>query len=722
MWNYKQLKKYFIILFGGITVLSVASNTMATDLTLIQFTDYHGALLPHPGKIHDTNGNQRYVTQGGGLAKTATVIKQIRAEAKNSLLLSVGDAVHGSAEVMFTVGDAIMPALNAMGIDAFTPGNWEFGYGPAVFRNRFATFGPKPPLPGNIQVMANAYDGPGVTAATFPVVALNLYNDASSAPLPTALHNKRVLNPYKIFDVEGVKVAILGITGTFLAHSNPAFNIGLRFTQGVDEMQATIDAAKAEGAEFIVVQSEMGFVGDLQLAREFDDINIVLSSHTHELTTRPFIADKSGYAVLESANGITSAEKVRLKNGGTLLVEVASDTMLGRLDLTLLGGKIKNASWDLVAVDDDVVPDPTIAALVAHAEEPFIAGKDGIVERHSFLPGGYCPGNVCGDTSKRGLQLTEDLDTVVGFTDVQLHREDVLERLIDNFISDAFVAATDGPVKNQTPLDRVDLASTNGFRFGVPVLSTNEVPANASFPDGRTTGEITLRDLYSIYPIAAAIVAAEVPGQSLKSSMETMLSNNINRHAYLQRGGWYVGYSDTVFQHVDLINKPYASADGRVVKTWIHGVPFDISKRYVKVGFYGHSYEMGQVSRTKGGVNQKYFELANPDDYSSAITVVDPLNTENIVVLNQIKQVAPDAFLHPVHTMRRFLDSLPNKTVTEAQFGTGRVVNVDTTQIHIDPVLGRVSPESPLPAYSPSGEFNQPIEGLGPDWSARPIN
>lgn len=298
----------------------------------------------------------------------------------------------------------------------------------------------------------------------------------------------------------------------------------------------------------------------------------------------------------------------------------------------------------------------------------------------------------------------------------------MLERLLDNFISDAFVAVTDGPVSAQTGWNRVDLASTNGFRFGVTVLSTNEVPADAEFIDDRTTGEITLRDLFSIYPIAASIVAAEIPGQSIKSSMETMLGNNIHRHAYRQRGGWYVGYSDTVFQHVDLLNKPYASADGRVVKTWIHGVPFDISKRYVKAGFYGHSYELGQISRTKGGVNQKFFALANPDDYSSAITVVDPVNTENIVVLNVIKQVAPDAFLHPVHTIRRFLDSLPDNTVKEAQYAVGRVVNVDSTQVYVDPILGRVSPASPLPANAPLPFINQPIEGFGPDWFARTAN
>ena len=521
-------------------------------------------------------------------------------------------------------------------------------------------------------------------------------------------------------------------------------------------MPGIIAAAKGDGAEFIVVLSEMGLGGNLQMAREFDDINVILSSHTHEVTVRPFIADASGVDALDSAGGLLGSEQLRLQNGATLVVEASEDTMVGRMDLDIVGGKIEHASWDLVPVDDDVVPDITVDALVQAAEEPFIAGNDGIVERHTFLPGGFCQGGPraegqsdadyvaakCGDTTERGLQLTEDLNTWVGYTDVEMHRHDVLERLLDNFISDSFVAATDGPVASkESQWGGVDLATTNGFRFGIPVLTTTELPVTAEFGDGRVVGEILLRDLYSIYPLPAGVVAAEVPGQSLVGSMETMLSNQFNRNTYLQRGGWYVGYSDSVYQHVDVINKPYASADGRVVKTWINGVPFDISKRYVKVGFYGHTYEIGQVARTKGGVNPMFFELKDPDDYSSKIKAVDPVNSENIVVLNALKQVAPDAFLSPVHTMRRFLDSLPGNFVTEAQFGTGRVVNVDTTKVFINgapagpktnpggwpmnmkvPAGERISPEVALPAYAPMGHINQPVEGFGPSWTDREVN
>ncbi|HHH43768.1 MAG TPA: hypothetical protein ENK49_06495, partial [Gammaproteobacteria bacterium] len=189
------------------SALSLALGGLSTAqahekvITLIQLQDVHGNLVPHAGIIKNTDGSRRYVTQGGGLAKTKTLINEIRADNPNNLLLAVGDTVHGTAEVMFTVGDAIMPTLNSFGIDAYTPGNWEFGYGPAVFRNRFTSFGPKPGIAPNLAVMANQVDCTGipdcvempppavasaghVIRANFPTIAINLYNDTDTAPLP----------------------------------------------------------------------------------------------------------------------------------------------------------------------------------------------------------------------------------------------------------------------------------------------------------------------------------------------------------------------------------------------------------------------------------------------------------------------------------------------------------------------------------------------------------
>ena len=115
-----------------------------------------------------------HATQAGGVAKVARVLKDNYTVGK-TIFLTCGDMTHGSAEGLFTVGDAVIKAVNAVdkaiedvggdGVDAFTPGNWDFGYGPAIFRNRFdietctGAPGPQcPPPPANLQVMAG-YEG-----------------------------------------------------------------------------------------------------------------------------------------------------------------------------------------------------------------------------------------------------------------------------------------------------------------------------------------------------------------------------------------------------------------------------------------------------------------------------------------------------------------------------------------------------------------------------------
>ncbi len=659
-------------------------------ITLIQLQDLHGNLVPHAGVIKTATG-QRYVTQGGGMAKTKTLIDRIRAENPDNLLLAVGDTVHGTAEVMFTVGDAIMPALNSFGIDAYTPGNWEFGYGPAVFRNRFASFGPKPPLPANIRVMADAFDGPGVTAATFPTIAINLYNDTDSAPLPPQLHNKRVLPPYKIFDVAGVKVAVIGITAAIVPQQATVFNIGLRFTQGIEELPGMIDEVKAAGATVIVVQSELGLAQNLAIGRRFKDVDVVLSAHTHETTLNALVAGRHGI------RSRSPGRFHRLRHHATVVVETTEDMFLGRVDLAIDNGRVRAFRWKAIPVDDSVPEDPATKALVDAAEAPFIGDT---VVRHTFMPGGYCPANDCGDTTTRGLQLTESLDTVVGHTELTLHRDDVLEDEINNFIADAIFN-----VANMVVPGGVDLSMTNGFRFGNPILGPSDVPPGAVFADGRQPGDITLRDLFTLFPISPAVAVAEFSGKVIENDLERVLSAVFNRNPFLQRGGWYVGLANMT-QKIDLVHRPFSSSGGRIVETTIGGEKLDPSKRYTFASCFPHGDALDRICRTNGGTGHQFFELADADDYASGISLVPPLNTVGIVNGPRVKQVAPDRFVHAVHLMRLYLDSLPMQTVTAAMVATGRIQNVDSTQAG--------NPPEPRPVSAIDPTLIQPPEGAGP--------
>jgi 2',3'-cyclic-nucleotide 2'-phosphodiesterase (5'-nucleotidase family) len=703
---------------------TLSSQAYAGDtITLIEMGDLHGTLVPHAAVLRNPDGSERQVSSSGGLARLKTVVDEIRADNPEAVLLSTGDLTHGSAETMFTVGDAMMVPMNAFGIDVYTPGNWDFGYGAAVFRNRFASKPPFPTIPPNIRVMARYVscddvpliegltdgtyscfentdtapfptpEGDSVIRASFPVVAVNLYN---SAPLPTPLHGKRVLDAYKILDRNGVRIAVIGLTASIVPQQADTFNIGLRFTQGVEELPGIIDEVKDLGAEIIVVQSELGLSQNIKIAQSFEDIDVMYSAHTHEVTLGALLATDDEVTRTTPGQKLSRGERRKLEHGAAIVVETNRDMYVGRLDLEVKNGQVVDFDWEAIPVDESVPEDPDMAALVAAMEEDFVSGEDGKVSRHTFMPGGFG-----GDPSLRGLQLIDGLETVVGYTDTLLLRHHVLEDTLNNFIADGILAVSDSvaDVRNVPGWENgVDISMANGFRFGTAVLPGQP---------------ITLRDLYTWFPIAPAVNIADFSGQSIQNSLDVILNAVFNRNTFLQRGGWYLGMAN-MEQKIDLKNRPFSSSSGRIVETKIGGQPLDLGKRYVFASCYGHGNPLDDVCRTGGGANHKFFELADPDDYTSAISVVEPVNKTGVIVGPNVKQVAPDNFLHPVHALRRYLDGLPDNTVTEAAFGAGlgRLVTVDSKNpgnLEQDPELQIGQPDN-----TPDPTFVQPPFGAGP--------
>lgn len=692
-------------------------------VTLIEMGDLHGTLVPHAAIMKNSDGSEYQSASAGGLARLKTVVDSIRSDNPDAVLLSAGDLTHGSAEAMYTVGDAMMVPMNAFGIDVFTPGNWDFGYGAAVFRNRFTSFGPKPTIPGNIRTMsgyigcddipviagltdeASGYtcdevtatapfptpDGLGVIKASFDAVAINLYN---AAPLPPQAQNKPVLPPFKILDRNGTKIAVIGITASIVPQQADTFNITYRFTQGVQELPGVLEQVKGLGAELIVVQSELGLSQNLKIAQMFEDIDVMYSAHTHEVTLGAFLATEDEITRTTPGEPLSNGELKKLSKGAAIVVETNRDMYVGRLDLEMDGGDVVDFSWEAIPVDESVTPDPAMAELVAAMEEDFVAGEDGQVIRHTFRPGGFNPPGL------KGLQLVDDLDTVVGYTDTLLLRHNVLEDTLNNFLADAIREVTD-PVVYSSGVHNwggVDLSMANGFRFGNAVL-----PGSA----------ITLRDLYTWFPIAPAVNIADFSGQSIQNSLNTILGAVFDRNVFMQRGGWYLGLAN-MEQKIDLRNRPFSSSGSRVVETKIGGSTLDLGKRYVFASCYGHGNPLDDVCRTGGGANHMFFQLSDPDDYASTITLTDPVNKEGVIIGASVKQVAPDNFLHPVHALRRYLDGLPENTVTEAQFGTGqgRLVTVDST------VAGNPIEDEELqigqPGNTPDTTLVQPPFGAGP--------
>ena len=99
------------------------------EVTLIHIGDIHGHLVPRANVRSDTTGRME-----GGLARMYTEVKKIREDNDHTLTINTGDTLQGSGEALFTRGQAMIDVLNLFKFDAYTPGNWDFLYGPDRFK------------------------------------------------------------------------------------------------------------------------------------------------------------------------------------------------------------------------------------------------------------------------------------------------------------------------------------------------------------------------------------------------------------------------------------------------------------------------------------------------------------------------------------------------------------------------------------------------------------
>ncbi len=186
------------------------------------------------------------------LARCATVIRQIRAAEKNVLLVDDGDTIQGTAVSWLTGGEVMLRTLNALRYDAWVLGNHEFDWG--------------------LQKLTNC-----IARAAMPVLAANASGLAR-------------VQPFVIRNVDGVKVAIVGLTTPGIPNwSRPRLIPGLRFADSVETLRRVLPAARAAGAEMFVLVVHQGYKeqGDdhanqiRAITQRFPELSLIVGGHTH---------------------------------------------------------------------------------------------------------------------------------------------------------------------------------------------------------------------------------------------------------------------------------------------------------------------------------------------------------------------------------------------------------------------------------------------------------
>ena len=254
----------------------------------------------------------------GGLDRVATVVKAIRADRPDAILLDGGDTWHGSYTCHHTQGQDMVNVMNALNTEAMTF-HWEFTLGSDRVHEIIDT------LP-------------------FPALGQNIFDAEWDEPA-------EYFKPYTFFERGGSKIAVIGQAFPYMPIANPSwmfpeYSFGIRD----ENMQAMVDEVRGLGADLVVVLSHNGFDVDKKMASIVTGIDIILSGHTHDALPEPVLVNNT-VIVASGSNG----------------------KFVSRIDLDVRKGQMMGFKHKLIPIFSDVItPDPDMAALIDRERAPYI--------------------------------------------------------------------------------------------------------------------------------------------------------------------------------------------------------------------------------------------------------------------------------------------------------------------------------------------------------------
>ena len=297
----------------------------------------------------------------GGLDRTATLVKAIRAERGDDkvLFLDGGDTWQGSYTALKTNGQDMVECMKLLKPDAMT-GHWEFTLG----EERFLEI---------------------VESMEYPFLASNIFDSEWDEP---AFDNTA------FFDKGGVRGAVIGQAMPYTPIANPRWMFP-KWSFGIrpEALQENVDNARAEGAEVVVLLSHDGFDVDRKLATIVKGVDVILTGHTHD------------------------AVPVAVKVEDTLILSSGSHgKYLGRVDLEVSGGKVTGYNSTLIPVFSDVIaPDVEMAAKIAEFRDPHASELSRVLGRTETLL--YRRGNFNGTWDDLICQgIMEERDTQIALS------------------------------------------------------------------------------------------------------------------------------------------------------------------------------------------------------------------------------------------------------------------------------------------------------------------
>ncbi len=425
------MKKLLLIMMVIFTI-----TISAKEITIFHLNDTHG----HAWSFSEYNNPNI-----GGFAVIESIMKQ--EGGKNSLFLHAGDINTGVPESDMQNCEPDIKALNIMNLCAMTVGNHEFDKTRKVLLEEMK--------------MAN-----------FPFLSANIYKDG-----------KLFFKPYIIKEIDGIKIAIFGLTTEETEILEPLYNKDLVFKNAVEVSKKLVPKLR-EKADIIIALTHLGigkstspkYTTSNELAEKVNGIDLIIDGHSHTNLEKPIIINKT--------------EIFQAKDFGEYL---------GKITVNYDQGKIQNIEWHKIPVN---------------LKKYLGKDKDG-KKQFSFVEKEYTPdAKVQALLKKYKEKGAEKLDNVICNSEILLDGERPKVRSMDTNLSNLLTDAIRWKVG-------ADIALQNGGGIRSSIKP----------------GKITTRDILTVLPFGNTLYVLNLKGSVIKSVLDFAAKIPAGKGSYLHTSG-----------------------------------------------------------------------------------------------------------------------------------------------------------------------------------------
>ncbi|MBD1565682.1 bifunctional UDP-sugar hydrolase/5'-nucleotidase UshA [Vibrio sp. SA48] len=503
-------------------------------LTVLHTNDHHGRFWQ--------NKYGEY-----GMAARKTLIDDLRSEIEaqggSVLLLSGGDINTGVPESDLQDAEPDFKGMSKIGYDAMALGNHEFD--------------------NPLDVLFKQKEW-----ANFPMLSANIYDKATG---------KRLFQPYQMFDKQGVKIAIIGLTTEDTAKiGNPEFIGGIEFRDPKEEAKKLIaEIEKSEKPDLIFAVTHMGHYengqrgvnapGDVALARYLDEgsLDMIVGGHSQE----PVCME--GPNVVSKTFKPGDECKPDMQNGTYIVQAHEWGKYVGRADYEFRNGELNMVSYNLIPVN-------LKKKVKVNGESQRVFIQEQIAEDAEML-NFLRPYQEQGQ-AQLGVKIAETNGKLEGDRNVVRFQQTNLGRLIATAHMER--AKADFAVMN-----------SGGVR------------------DSIEAGNVTYKDVLKVQPFANILTYTDMTGAEVLDYLNVVATKPVDSGAYAQFAGISMTVSDGKVSNVVIGDKQL-----RLDKTYRFTVP-----SYNAAGGDGYP----KISDHPGYVNTGFVDAEVLKDYLEANSPID---------------------------------------------------------------------------------------------------